>query len=727
LYVFKSYNITMPSEGGEEGEGEGKEEIIPIELQPWNDFDFFYQKIKEGLSKEEETNEEAIEGKKGEIVEGETLTKQIALWNEYTPHQLGIIFTNGPIELLHRAWARLERGITLTFDNDNPQLDKLNHWDPFELKDESKRLYHSYSPVILDTKYGNFEVLAFFPPRHNRKQTEGCWYTMPSLAFLPLGIKNVIGGDGGLLICDGGMLWTCVLEESGELSPLTARPPLVLGGRPVPIKQEKWLREVYLPGQSIMLICNPITNEFMYFPPFLRTMTLNAKAACIRYLDFAELQPPTPPPEELSSDENPDALDGASGSKGIEEIVQRASRRGTILEKKLSRKMSMPFAEGGGMGRRTSKYANLDDELDELDKGKRTSPRRSSTHASEDVYIPKEVEKVIEGRFQRLWRLYFECFGKIPLVIPPPTHHYIVVVMGYKQEMKFDGYVDNRIVCCVYKSKEQDKWSYIRPIPCPSKTMLSSVGRTSLAMLTSLNNPEWMAVCFGALVLGNIKEAIEREERKYRAFTKDEYKIHADLTENPAIFFVSVVPEDDTALVFPFIPDGYEENELACPVVLQPFGIKSPEIIVAITRKPCWADRLIIFQVEFECDDFSENPRPTGRFLWISETPPCLYHNLFYTKNLTNKPFESSAGNGLICIKSTDGQRLGIYDMYTTRWWIEDFHKFRPMGRKQKPFQLMDISSWEPNFRQKVEYDSKYIGGRLDPIVGEEDGVKDKK
>ncbi|KAG0599374.1 hypothetical protein M758_12G147200 [Ceratodon purpureus] len=668
----------MATEGGEDGEGEGEEVIIPIELQPWSDFEFFYQKTKEGLPKVEEAGEDSTnEEKEKEKIEGETPNEEIVSWNEYTPHQLSIIFTNGPIELLHRGWARLERGITLSFDNDNPKLDKLNHWDPFELKDEGKRLYHSYSPVILDTKSGNFEVLAFFPPRHNRKQTQGCWYTMPSLAFLPIGIKRIIGGDGGLLICDGGMLWTGVLEESGELSPFTARPPLVLGGRPVPIEQEKWLREIYLPGQSIMLICNPITQEFMYLPPFHRTMTLNAKAACIRYLDFAQLRPPTPPPEEPSNAEL-DALDGASGSEGIEEIVQRASRRGTILEKKLSRKMSM--SSGGSMMRRTSRHANLDDELDELDdmkKAKKTSRRRSSTYASEDVHLSEEVEKIIEGRFQRLWRLYFECFGRIPVVVPPPTRHYIVVVIGYQQEMKFDGYEDNRIVCCVYKSKEQDKWSYIRPIPCP----------TSLAMLTSLHNTDWMA-------------AIEKEEPKYRAFVKSEYKIHADLMETPAIFFVSVVPEDDTAL-------------LACPVVLQPFGVKSPELIVALTRKPYWADRLILFQIEFEHDDFSENPRPTGRFLWISETPPCVYHNLFYTEKHTNKPFESSA----------DGQRLGIYDMYTARWWIEDFHKFRPMRRKARPFQLMDISSWEPSFRQRVEYDSKYIGGRPDPVVEGEDGA----
>lgn len=716
----------MASKSTEEVEIEGEEEIIPIELQPWSDFDFFFQKTKEGLPQEEEKGEEAsIEKVIQKNLEEKTSIEAIVPWNEYTPHQLGIIFTNGPIELLHRAWNRLERGITLTFDNDNPRFDKLNHWDPFDLKNENKRSYHSYSPVILDGRSGNFEVLAFFPPKHNRKQTQGCWYTMPSLAFLPLGIKRVIGGDGGLLICDGGMLWTGVLEESGELSSLTTRPPLVLGGKPIPIEQEKWLRKSYLPGQSIMLICNPITNEFMYFPPFLRTMTLNAKAACIRYLDFAKLRPPTPPPEEPSGDEDRNALDGANGSEGIEEIVQRASRRGTILEKKLSRKMSMPHGNGGAMVRRTSKYANLDDELNELDGMKRNKRSLHRRSLSKDVDILDDVEKIIEGRFQRLWRLYFECFGQIPVVVPPPSRHYIAVVMGYQQEMKFDGYEDNRIVCCVYKSKEQDKWSYIRPIPCPSKTMLNDVGRTSLAMLTSLIDENWMAVCFGAIILGNIKEAIEKEEHKYRAFTKDEYKIHNDLTENPAIFFVSIVPEDDTAIVFPFNPEGYEKNELACPIVLQPFGVRSPEIIVAVTRKPYWADRLIIFQVEFERDDISENPRPTGRFLWISETPLCLYHNLFYTESFTNKPFESSAGNGLICIKSTDGQRLGIYDMYTTRWWIEDFHKFRPMKRKEKPFQLMNISSWEPNFRQRIQYDSKYIGGRLDPTLEAEgkDGV----
>lgn len=525
-------------------------------------------------------------------------------------------------------------------------------------------------------------------------------------------------------------MWTGVLDHDGEPSPLTSRRPLVLGGRSVPIKPKDWSRGSYLGGQSSLLICNPVTQEFMYLPPFVRTMSLNAKAACIRFVGFAELEPPplppspSPPPPE-PSEEKLDAPLARHLDVGVEAVVQRASRRGTILEKQLLRKMSIP-GNAAAMGRRTSRQANLDHELKELGAGVALHPSSQqslSVHSSDTVQVPVVGEEIMEGPFQRLWRLYFECFGRVPEITPPPTRHYVVVVMGCKQERKFDEYQENQLVCCVYKSKEQGRWSYTRPIPCPAKTMPDDVGRTSLAMVTSLANEEWMAVCFGALALGNIKEVMDNEDRKYRVPRKND-KTCVDLSENPAIFFVSVVPEDNVAIVFPFTPAGYTEKELACPVVLQPFGVKSPEIVVAITRKPYWADRLIIFQIEFTHNPITENPVPTGRFLWISETPPCVYHHLFFTEKHANKPFESSAGNGMICIKSTDGQRLGLYDMYTARWWIEDFHQFRPCRRKEKPFHLMDVSSWEPNFRQRVQYASKDTDGRTDPEPADVDGAE---
>ena len=472
----------------------------------------------------------------------------------------------------------------------------------------------------------------------------------------------------------------------------------------------------------------------------------------VRYLDFAELVPvpPTPPPEEEKVEGDDEDADGDDDVKGVtdtvDKIIRRASRRGTLIEKKLEKRMSVPFAQP--TIRRESVHMDLDDELDELDfeeemrMRRRPSRRRSSQRASDDVHMPREVEKVIEGRFQRDHRLYFECFGRIPVPVPPPSRHYVVVVMGYNEEVKFDGYKENTLVCAVYNSRKQDEWSYIRPVPCNARTMPIEHGRTGLALLTNLGNVNWMAACFGGLVLTDIEEAIgtsgsngDHDNSGETCSTttttttsssspstcgaNDEKQYHppVDKSSSGAVFFVSVVPEDDTALIYPFKPDGYEDEVLTCPIILQPFGVSSPEIVVAVTRKVYGADRLIIFGVDFEHDMITEYPRPNATFPWISESPPSLYQELFITPKVSNKPFECSAGNGLISFKSTDGQRLAIYDMYTARWWIEDFHRYIPCKRKEKPFQLLEVSSWEPNFRQRVEYDCRYIGGKPNPIV----------
>lgn len=472
-------------------------------------------------------------------------------------------------------------------------------------------------------------------------------------------------------------------------------------------------------------------------------------------MDFAELVPktPTPPPEEEKVEgDDVEGVDGDDDVKGVtdtvDKIVRRASRRGTLIEKKLEKRMSVPFAQPAI--RRESVHMDLDDELDELDfeeemrmRRRPSTRRRSSQRASDDVHMPGEVEKVIEGRFQRVHRLYFECFGRIPVPVPPPSRHYIVVVMGYNEEVKFvDGYKENTLVCAVYNSKKQDEWSYIRPVPCNARTMPIEHGRTGLALLTSLGNMNWMAACFGGLVLTDIEEAIgtsgdncDHHDSADTCSTttttscsscstcganvEEKYHPAIDKRSSGAVFFVSVVPEDDTALIYPFKPDGYEDEVLTCPIILQPFGVSSPEIVVAVTRKVYGADRLIIFSVEFEHDMITEYPRPNATFSWISESPPFVYQELFITPHVSNKPFECSAGNGLISFKAADGQRLAIYDMYTARWWIEDFHRYIPCNRKEKPFQLLELCSWEPNFRQRVEYDWRYIGGKPKPIIVE--------
>ena len=110
-----------PAETKEEDEGVVE---LPVELQPWDDWDHFYKSTKEGKS----------------------------FWSKFTPHELGVIFTRGPIPLLHRAWGKLDRGSAQSLMDANVEDGTLTFWDPFILKNRGKRLYHSYSPVILETR-----------------------------------------------------------------------------------------------------------------------------------------------------------------------------------------------------------------------------------------------------------------------------------------------------------------------------------------------------------------------------------------------------------------------------------------------------------------------------------------------------------------------------------------------------------------------------------------------
>ncbi|CAM6042001.1 unnamed protein product [Sphagnum compactum] len=176
------------------------------------------------------------------------------MWNKFTPHELNIIFTNGPIEMLDRAWKKLDRGDVKYLMTSNLENGTLIEWDPFLLKDEKKRIYHNYFPSLVEMKSGEFRVIAFKPPLHNRKQDPGRWFAMPSLNFLPIGINKVIAGDGGLLVCDGAMQWTAMLQENGQLPPIATRPPLIMGGQIVPMDPTNWTKKSYLPGQTILLV-----------------------------------------------------------------------------------------------------------------------------------------------------------------------------------------------------------------------------------------------------------------------------------------------------------------------------------------------------------------------------------------------------------------------------------------------------------------------------------------
>ncbi|CAK9869747.1 unnamed protein product [Sphagnum jensenii] len=689
------------------------------------------------------------------------------MWNKLTPHELNIIFTNGPIEMLDRAWKKLDRGDVKYLMTSNLENGTLIEWDPIFLKDENRRTYRNYFPSLVEMKSGEFRVIAFRPPLHNRKQDPGCWFAMPSLNFLPIGINKVIAGDGGLLVCDGAMQWTAMFQENGQLPPIATQPPLIKGGRIVPMDPTNWTKKSYLPGQTILLVCNPTTREYMFLPPFKCFMTLNAKAACIRFVEFAKLvatpnNPTLDDKMELSFDvNNPNLVDDHISkdinAQSLNEIMQT-----TFLTK--SKNSTTNYDQPSQLttiDQSTSKiqipniHPSFKNNLDELDYELLDSKPEAlpiislkhmsyNQHASKDIHTNPKVEGVIEAHFQRIWKLYFECFGYYPIAIPPPSRHYIIAIVGYQKEITLNDVEakdEDHLVCAVYKSTSQGDWYFNRIVPsCMTITMPNIDGRTSLAMLTSVNNHDWIALCFGGFIIGNkenilndkeydlnstdfIKKNTNNASQKSTKFNinNSSSKMIGNRLLTPSIFYMSMVGKEgvcDVALAFPFHPQGYENNEVQCPIVLQPFGVKSPEILVVLSRRPFMANTMTIFQLEMSHDYGTGYPKPNGSFLWVTEMPTSIYRELFNcpssSSGVSNKSFQSSAGEGLICIKSIDGQKLAIYDMYTTRWWLEDYQQYYLPSclKKDQPYQLMEIVSWEPNFRQRVEYDFRYEGGK---------------
>ncbi|KAH8931966.1 hypothetical protein BDL97_19G048300 [Sphagnum fallax] len=696
------------------------------------------------------------------------------MWNKLTPHELNIIFTSGPIEMLDRAWKKLDRGDVKYLMTSNLENRTLIEWDPFFLKDENKRIYHNYFPSLVEMKSGEFRVIAFRPPLHNRKQDPGRWFAMPSLNFLPIGINKVIAGDGGLLVCDGAMQWTAMFQENGQLPPIATQPPLIKGGRIIPMDPTNRTKKSYLPGQTILLVCNPTTREYMFLPPFKCFMTLNAKAACIRFVEFAKLiatpnNPSLDDKMELFFDvNNPNLVDDHISkdinAQPLNEIMQTTSLTKSKNSINSTTNYDQP-SQLATINQSTSKiqipniHPSLKNNLDELnyellDSEPEALPIISlkhmsyNQHASKDIHTNPKVEGVIEAHFQRIWKLYFECFGYYPIAIPPPSRHYIIAIVGYQKEITLNDVEaedEDHLVCAVYKSTSQGDWYFNRIVPsCMTITMPNIDGRTSLAMLTSVNNHDWIALCFGGFIIGDKENIMNDKEYDLNStdFIKNNTNNASQKSTNfninnssskmignrlltPSIFYMSMVGKEgvcDVALAFPFHPQGYEKNEVQCPIVLQPFGVKSPEIIVVLSRRPFMANTMTIFQLEMSHDYGTGYPKPNGSFLWVTEMPTSIYRELFNcplsSSGVSNKSFQSSAGEGLICIKSIDGKKLAIYDMYTTRWWLEDYQQYYLPSclKKNQPYQLMEIVSWEPNFRQRVEYDFRYEGGKPNPI-----------
>lgn len=93
------------------------------------------------------------------------------------------------------------------------------------------------------------------------------WYATPAMNYLSPQVNNIIGGDGGLWLCEGGTQPRAPIEHTRTMPHI-----------------ENWEDEFYERGQSIMCVTNSLTKEYCYLPPF--TYKLDRKSAMLRMVDW---------------------------------------------------------------------------------------------------------------------------------------------------------------------------------------------------------------------------------------------------------------------------------------------------------------------------------------------------------------------------------------------------------------------------------------------------------
>jgi hypothetical protein len=105
------------------------------------------------------------------------------------------------------------------------------------------------------------------------------WLTIPGIDFLPGEVDNIIAGDGGLLCVNGG----------------TQPRSKNIHTPPIPHAEDYNLHQY--PQQSILVVCNPLTQEFKFIPRHANKK-LDRKVACMQILSN---HPPNPNPNTTSS------------------------------------------------------------------------------------------------------------------------------------------------------------------------------------------------------------------------------------------------------------------------------------------------------------------------------------------------------------------------------------------------------------------------------------------
>ena len=730
-------------------------------------------------------------------------------WNHLMPCGVAEVFCNAPLPILDRIWSKLNRGNPLYQIYSNLDC-TLTEWKPSQFENKENRLYESFCPVIMcmntqPDDYGTFKMIAYksakYSENHNERKK---WFVFPSLNYLPTHVNKVLAGDGGLLVCYGGIQPRRPLPIPGErLLPLTHD------------EKDDYDRAKYPEGQFVMLVTNPITREYYFLPPIPK-MILQEMHACIiitpreahtfnmrrsRIALFLEKQRSSASlvgSQAYSHDPNeyyPPGINPALYRRGqsfhggriwqhnntIEmfqfKITEKIEEIQTLNKKdpSLPPKIPLPrptihrsFGITLGPQKKVSEINTfMKEKLDIHD-----TPRTEvSENNSEDSV---EIE---EDPYHN--RLEEHC------------HHYIIIAMGYYHQCaNEDRAKEEKIVLAIYKSIQKEDGWWLRPLPFISRLMPSKQGRTGLAFI---RKDSWMAVCFGGILVEEHLEEIPLEEsnldenREPKSSDSESYdsdnsnsstfcppnpnrnkspigepilpkgsKIIAEIDEcgnvvkklwceesesdtltsssssketipppkpeyifietpHQVIFYIPIVEYDDSAFAFSFNPFGTEESYLQTPIIVQPFGWQSTmPMLYAITRNLILADTIMIFAIGFDIGS-NGNPIPSGNFILITEMPTSIFNDVFQTIDYSQKQFECTGGNGLICIRVIDIKVVAIYDILKKSWYLQEYAKYLPTKVVVHPFQMFESCIYEPSLWQKANIDD--IDNNVDELI----------
>lgn len=126
----------------------------------------------------------------------------------------------------------------------------------------------SYFPVIVNVENGKlfaFNNNQWSCQEHESHGKHSEWLAMPGIGFLPNDVMDIIAGDGGLLCVNGGSQ------------------PRKRNLHTPPIPHADDYNHMLYPQQSILVVCNPVTEELKFLPRHTNKK-LDDKIACLQIL-----------------------------------------------------------------------------------------------------------------------------------------------------------------------------------------------------------------------------------------------------------------------------------------------------------------------------------------------------------------------------------------------------------------------------------------------------------